>query len=159
MAPHKSMSLIQITVDDAARRRYAALLWLFTTLFVGRIMAQAMQRWWPRPWLADFASFQGSSLPYPVLLTMQLLILAVMVRYARRVQCGRFAPNLRSARWLTWFGSLYMVGSLLRIGVGLTVVAAPLWFSTWIPAVFHLVLAGYVLTLALYQHTRLREFR
>ena len=41
-----------------------------------------------------------------------------------------------------------MAGSLLRIAVGIAVPAAPAWFSTWIPALFHLVLAGYVLTLA-----------
>jgi hypothetical protein len=48
-----------------------------------------------------------------------------------------------------------MLGSVLRIGVGLLVPAAPPWFSTWIPATLHLVLAGYVLTLALHPSTRL----
>jgi len=40
--------------------------------------------------------------------------------------------------------------SVGRIVVGLSVPAAPAWFSTWIPAVFHVVLAAYVLTLAHY---------
>lgn len=59
--------------------------------------------------------------------------------------------NLRrpkGGRVLLWIGGLYMAGSLLRIAVGLVVPGAPAWFSTWIPALFHVVLAGYVLTLA-----------
>lgn len=141
---------------DLLSHRYAALLWIFTVLFAGRVLGQMTQCWWPRPWLPDFQSFQGSSLPYSVLLAMQLLILAVMARYAWRVQCCRFALSLHAVRWLMWFGRLYLASSLLRIGIGLTVVSAPPWFSTWIPAVFHLVLAGYVLTLVFYQRAHVK---
>ena len=49
---------------------------------------------------------------------------------------------------LLWFGIVYMAGSVVRIIVGLAVPAAPAWFSAWIPALFHVVLAGYVLALA-----------
>jgi hypothetical protein len=59
--------------------------------------------------------------------------------------------NLRQpkrGRVLLWIGGIYMVGSLLRIAVGLAVPGASAWFSTWIPALFHVVLAGYVLALA-----------
>ncbi|MEA3192186.1 MAG: hypothetical protein QOD26_519 [Betaproteobacteria bacterium] len=59
--------------------------------------------------------------------------------------------NLRrpkGGRVLLWIGSLYMAGSLLRIAVGLAVPGVPAWFSAWIPALFHLVLASYVLALA-----------
>ena len=59
--------------------------------------------------------------------------------------------NLRprkGAPLLLWIGGLYLAGSLLRIAVGLAVPAAHPWFSTWIPAAFHVVLAGYVLALA-----------
>lgn len=124
------------------------LLWVFTLLFMMRVLGQAIQRWLPQPYLPRFESFQGSGLPYWLLLSAQVLILAVMVRYAWRVQTGRLARSRRAGIALSWFGGLYMAGSLGRIIVGLGVPSAPAWFSAWIPAVFHVVLAGYVLTLA-----------
>jgi hypothetical protein len=90
--------------------------------------------------LPPFDAFQGSNLPYPVLLGSQLLILGLMVF------CNLRPPN--GGRVLLWLGGLYMAGSLLRIAVGIAVPGASAWFSTWIPALFHVVLAGYVLALA-----------
>jgi hypothetical protein len=75
-----------------------------------------------------------------VLLSSQVLILGVMIF------CNLRPP--KGGRALLWIGGLYMAGSLLRIAVGIALPSAPAWFSAWIPAAFHLVLAGYVLTLA-----------
>lgn len=54
----------------------------------------------------------------------------------------------RGGRILLWLGRFYMAGSLARIAIGIAVPGAPAWFSTWIPALFHVVLAAYVLVLA-----------
>jgi hypothetical protein len=121
---------------------------LLTALFAGRIAAQAVQRIWPQSWLPAFEAFQGSRLPYWALLSAQLLILIAMVHFSRGVACGMFHPSGRTRTVLQWFGGLYLLGSVARILVGLLVAGAPPWFSTWIPAVFHLALAGWVLTLA-----------
>ncbi len=131
--------------------QFAALLWALTCLFVFRVACQAVQHWLPQPWLPGFNEFQGSNLPYPVLLGVQMLIIFLMLRFSLAVQRRTFLPSVQTAKLLMWCGGIYMLGSLLRIGVGLTMPGAPPWFSTWIPAVFHLVLAAYVLTLALYQ--------
>lgn len=132
------------------RRAYASALWLLTLLFALRVSGQAIQRWAPQPFLPDFGSFQGSGLHYGVLLPMQLVILAAMGFFAWRVQAGALAPSPRAGRILAWIGWIYLLGSVARIIVGLAVPAAPAWFSTWIPAVYHVVLAAYVLTLAYY---------
>jgi len=116
------------------------LLWFLTFLFSLRVAGQAIQRWAAQPFLPPFDAFQGSNLPYPALLASQVLILGGMIF------CNLRSP--KGGRVLLWIGSLYMAGSLLRIAVGLAVPGAPAWFSTWIPALFHVVLAGYVLTLA-----------
>ena len=118
----------------------AVLLWLLTFLFSLRVAGQAVQRWAPQSWLPPFDAFQGSNLPYGFLLLAQLAILAAMIF------CNIRRP--RGGPVLLWFGAIYMTGSVLRIVVGLALPSAPAWFSTWIPAVFHLVLAGYVLGLA-----------
>jgi hypothetical protein len=135
------------------RATYAALLWLLTVLFAMRVFAQALQRWAPQPLLPPFDAFQGSNVPYWLLLLVQLAILVVMIVVARRVQTHSLVPSVRAGTVLMWTGWTYMTVSIGRIAVGLSVPTAPAWFSTWIPAVFHVVLAAYVLTLA-YYHRR-----
>ena len=132
------------------RAAYAASLWLLAILFAMRVFGQALQLWAPQPFLPPFDVFQGSNLPYWLLLPVQVLILSVMITFARRVQTGSLALRVRPGTVLTWAGWIYMTVSVARIVVGLSTPAAPAWFSTWIPAVFHVVLAAYVLTLAYY---------
>ena len=135
------------------RATYAALLWLLTILFVLRVFGQALQLWAPQAFLPPFDAFQGSNLPYRLLLSVQLAILVVMIVVAWRVQTGSLVPSSRTGKALMWAGCIYMTVSVGRIFVGLFAPEAPAWFSTWIPAVFHVVLAAYVLTLA-YYHRR-----
>jgi hypothetical protein len=127
-----------------------ASLWALTALFAARVTGQAVQRWIPQPFLPSADAFQGSNLPYPVLLCAQLVILAVMIAVAWRVQRGRMVRNPRAARVLGWLGAAYMAFALVRIAVGLGMPGAPDWFRTWIHAFFHIVLAGYVLAVSLY---------
>ena len=123
-------------------------LWALTLLFTLRVTGQALQRAWPQAWLPPAAAFQGSGLPYPVLLAAQVLILALMLRVAWRVQTGGFEPDPRRGRALAWFGGMYMVLALTRLGIGLAWAGAPRWFHAWIPDMFHPVLAGFVLVWA-----------
>ena len=132
----------------AGVRGYAFLLWGLTLLFALRVLGQALQRWLPQEFLPPFAAFQGSALPYWLLLSTQLLILAVMVSVSRRVQTGVLAPHKRSGTILTWAGAVYMAVALGRLALGLMMNEAPAWFHAWIPAIWHVVLAGFVLTIA-----------
>src|SRR5882762_62918 len=139
---------------QAAPRAVMVLLGFLTLLFEVRVLGQAVQRWWPQPFLPSFSAFQGSGLPYPLLLTAQLVILALMVRAALRVGAGTLSPSQRQLKFLIGFGILYMTGSVIRIVIGLAVPAAPHWFTAWIPAFFHLVLSSFVVTLALHARNR-----
>jgi hypothetical protein len=132
----------------------AALMWVLTALFTARVLGQAVQRWWPQPFLPPFNSFQGSGLPYPLLLTAQIVILGLMMRTALRVRAGTQRPSQTQQKILACFAFVYMGGSILRVVIGIFVPAAPAWFTTWIPAFFHLVLAAFVMALAL--HVRYR---
>src|SRR6185436_7394522 len=113
-----------------------------------RIAGQALQRWAPQAYLPDFGSFQGSSLPYPLLLSAQLVILALMSRATYLVCTGQYRRTSRATRALWWLGAIYMTASLARVAVGFTYSHASSWFTAWIPAFFHVVLAGFLLTLA-----------
>ena len=136
--------------------RHVVVMALLTGLFGLCVAGQAVQFWMPQSFLPAFESFQGSSLPYSTLLLIQLLILGLMLRTCLRIGGGISVPERRLGRGLAWFGGLYMAGSVARIAVGLAIPSAPAWFSTWIPAFFHLVLAGFVLGAA---HFHLHHFR
>ena len=133
-----------------SRLRYATALAVLTALFALRVAGQALQRWAPTSLLPPFDRFQGSSLPYEILLPAQLALLAAMIAATARVASTDHRPNARAGRILLWVGGIYMAGALARIAIGLAVAGAPSWFSSWISGVFHVVLAAFVLVLARY---------
>lgn len=140
----------------AAWKSHYLVMALLTGLFSLRVLGQALQFWMPLPFLPDFDSFQGGNLRYSTLLVIQVLILGLMVRTCWRVARGTTVPDRRLGRGLAWFGGIYMAGSIARILVGVAVPSAAAWFSAWIPAFFHLVLAGFALAAA---HFHLRHSR
>jgi hypothetical protein len=154
MNAENGVALAKKNIWLARPRSVAALLWVLTALFTARVLGQVVQRWWPQPFLPPFNSFQGSGLPYPLLLTAQVVILGLMMRTALRVRSGTHRRSPAQQKALAWFAFVYMGGSILRIVIGIFVPAAPAWFTTWIPAFFHLVLAAFVMVLAL--HVRYR---
>ena len=128
--------------------RYAYLLWGLTLLFALRVLGQAVQRWLPQEFLPPAAAFQGSELPYGLLFAAQLLILAIMARFSRRVQTAALRASRHSGKILAWAGSVYMTAALGRLVLGLLVSDAPAWFHARIPAIWHIVLASFLLVMA-----------
>jgi len=106
--------------------------------------------------MAESQQWQGSSLPYPVLLTFQMLIVLVVAIVIRRISVGKLKPNIRQGRLLLALGSFYFFVMLLRLAFGLTIFSSVSWFAKPIPAFFHLVLASIVLLIGhyLYQHSQ-----
>ena len=135
---------------EVSLRSYAYLMWALTALFTLRVLGQAVQRWLPQPFLPDFHEFQGSTLPYWALLSAQAFILVVMSRISWRTGAGTLRPRRRIGNVLAWLGGLYMCVSLARPAIGLLLPGAPSWFTAWIPAAFHVVLATFVVTLSRY---------
>jgi len=133
---------------ESSRKWHVFFLYFLVVLFSIRIGAQALQYWAPLAFLPDFDRFQGSSLPYGVLLLTQLLILFFMLWSVKRMQSGRMVQQPGAGRFLLWMGGIYLAGSVLRIIIGLTVHDAPAWFTHWIPGFFHLVLSAFVLAMA-----------
>jgi hypothetical protein len=124
--------------------------WILTLLFAVRVLGQATQHWVPQSFLPAFDAFQGSALPYWMLLASQAAILAVMISVSWRMTRRRLARRRKLGIVLGIAGGAYMLFSLGRIAVGLAVPEAHAWFFAWIPAFFHIVLAGFVLTVCVY---------
>lgn len=129
-----------------ASKATRALLWGLTTLFLLRIVAQPLAEF--SPVLPSFAHWQGSGLPYPLLLAFQLMILGLML--AVNVCAGKAGLPSRPllARALMIVGLLYFATMFARLLVGLLWADAPVWFQRPLPAFFHLVLAGWLIAVA-----------
>jgi hypothetical protein len=141
--------------DRRGRSQHTVVITLgvLTFAFFLRVIGQAVQAWAPQSFLPPFDAFQGSSLPYGVLLLTQLSILAAMVVVTARIYRCTLMPQRRTGAVLAWLGGAYLSVSIARILIGVFMAAAPAWFRTWLPATFHLVLAAFVLTLAYFHHT------
>ena len=133
-------------MNDAARAASirSKLRWGLTALFLLRILAQPLADRIPA--LPPFDAWQGSRLPYPLLLASQLVILALMVWGNLRAPGLPTQPRL--ARVLTIFGAAYFATMIVRLSLGFVWVDAPVWFQRPLPAFFHLVLASWVLLIA-----------
>jgi hypothetical protein len=138
--------------SNAGPAGHVVLLLSFTALFALRVAAQLVQYARPTPFLPPFDAWQGSGLDYPVLLASQLVIIALMGWGIGAVQ-RRARVRKTVGRWLIVLGVLYFGSMFARLVLGLTVLADVAWFAKPLPALFHLVLAGFVLTLGHY-HSR-----
>ena len=72
--------------------------------------------------------------------------------YASRAVIGK--------RWIAAVilaGAVYFALMAARLILGLTILSSSVWFATWIPAVFHLVLASEVLLVGGYARGRINE--
>ncbi len=134
------------TMNDERRAASirSGLRWGLTALFLLRILAQPLANRIPA--LPPFDTWQGSHLPYPLLLASQFVIFSLMVWGNLRAPELRAQPRL--ARVLTIIGAAYFVMMFVRLCVGLVWTDAPVWFQRPLPAFFHLVLASWMLLMA-----------
>ena len=139
---------------EGASTRAALVMCLLTALFAARVLAQLVQRERPVPWLPAFDAFQGSNLTYPVLLAAQMLILAAMIGIIARLAREPWQVPPLVQRLLAVFGWIYFGVMAARLAIGVLAPHSGAWFTAWIPAVFHLVLAAFVLAWAACLRTR-----
>jgi hypothetical protein len=143
------------TTGEARRRvLHAALLLSFTTFFALRVAAQLVQYASPVGFLPPFDAWQGSGLDYPVLLTSELVILAGMMMWGTVAVSRGMLPRRRAGLWLVGLGGVYFSSMCARLVLGLTILADVSWFAKPLPALFHLVLASYLLCLGRYHFRR-----
>lgn len=135
-------------------QRCAVTLAVLTALITLRVLAQVIQAMQPTTLLPPFTAFEGSLLPYAVLLPLQVLVVIVLSQVTLAVASGAVPPQPTRGVQLLAGGGLYAAVCISRIVVGLAWPEAPAWFRAWIPAATHLLLASYVLTLATYHLRR-----
>ena len=136
--------------------RYWKVSAVLLALFMLRVAGQLLQWLAPTELLPPFSAWQGSNLPYPLLLSIQVLIAAVMAWLTHAMRQERPWITRWNAKVVLWCGALYFAFMAFRLTAGLTVLSHVHWFASPISGTFHLVLAGYVLTLGAYLRARTR---
>jgi hypothetical protein len=137
--------------------RYPLLLGLFTLLFVGRVLGQLLVALFDVGFLPPFERWYSGLLPYPALLPVQFVMIAIMVKIVRDFARGggyfvTLAP--RTGIVLQVLGALYFLSMAIRYVVTMWLHPELRWFTGTIPIWFHFVLAAFVFTLGRYQTLR-----
>lgn len=129
---------------------HVTVLALLLAAFVVRVLAQLLQFFSEIAWLPPFTAWAAGGLPYPLLVAIQVLIIAVALDVIRKLARGTLAAQRKWAIFLTGAGGFYFAAMAFRLAAGATFLADHAWFAASLPAIFHLVLAGFVLTLGHY---------
>jgi hypothetical protein len=116
-------------------------------LFVFRVSAQLVQLLWPTPLLPPFQAWHSGTVPYIVLVVGQSIIILVVGLTIVRILQGRFKPRRSVGMALLVVGAVYMLGAAFRLVAGMSFLSQLPFFHATLPALFHIVLAGIVLTL------------
>lgn len=106
-------------------------------------------------WLPPMEEWFSGFFPYPVLLALQGVIIALFAKIAPDFtwpeRAGRFARgHPRIGCVLTLLGAAYLGVMLLRYGVRMSLFPRERWTGGSIPIFFHWVLASFLLVVATY---------
>ena len=102
------------------------------------------------PFLPPFESWHSETLPYPVLVASQLVLLIILLRVTIAFSRNQVRPSRRRARSWLGFGAVYFGVMVLRLTVGLMGLSSHRWFTSHLPTGFHLVLASFLLIVGHY---------
>ena len=135
-------------VDTGAGTRvYGRILALLTLLFFLRVLGQILVGFFSVTSLPAMEHWHSGLIPYPVLLAIQVVMLAFMTKISTDISRGggRFAktrPNW--SRFLVSFSAVYAGAMALRYVLTMIFRPEMRWFGGVIPIFFHFVLATFL---------------
>ena len=135
------------------RRRYALLLSILTFLFVLRVLGQMLVAFFDIAFLPAMEHWYSGLLPYPALLPIQFLMIAIMALLITDVLYGTgFFSNAKreTGLFLKWFSYLYCLSMVGRYVFTMARYPELRWFGHTIPIWFHMVLAAFIYVYRLY---------
>ena len=138
---------------------YSRILWALLALFCARILGQLLVATLGVSFLPPMEEWFSGLIPYTRLLASQLVIIVLFGWVTTQFSRGRgwvARPNLSLGRGLAVFGTLYLGVMVIRYVIRMTLYPPERWTGGSIPIFFHWVLAGFLLTVALF-HLRNAE--
>ena len=130
---------------ETQSRNYGYALLGLTVLFGFRVFAQLIQVWYPIPFLPPFHAWHSGTLPYWVLVLVQLLIFAGCIKIVVNLFNCTIKASVRKGNIYMYLGLIYFAIMCVRLVAGFTVAKEHVWFGAKLPTVFHLVLATFVM--------------
>lgn len=127
--------------------RPVAALWLLTGLFALRVVGQALVAFLEVGFLPPMSEWYSGLLAYPILLSVQVVMLAIMTKINVDLTRGQGTfskPRPRLGRGLRWFAAVYVLAMIARYVVTMVLRPEQRWLGGTIPIVFHWVLAAYI---------------
>ena len=137
--------------------RYPLLLGACTLLFILRVFGQILVAVREVGFLPPFEQWYSGLLPYPLLLPVQIAMIAVMLKIVGDFARGDgYFVNLQPlvGRILIGLGCVYFLGMVVRYVMTMVLHPELRWFTGTIPIWFHMVLATFIFTLGEYQVRR-----
>ena len=144
------------------RKRYFWILSILLFLFCLRVLGQFLVAFFHVGFLPPMEQWFSGLLPYPELLTSQILIIGLFVKICRDFArgSGYFAtPNYRLGLNLMRSGWVYLGAMILRYIIRMWLRPDQRWTGGCIPIFFHWVLAAFVLTLGHYHRNKAAKSR
>jgi uncharacterized protein len=132
---------------------------LFLILFCFRVLAQFLQSIIHIPLLPPFDAWHSSTIPYAWLLGSQIIIIVVSLAVITQVWRDSYACSSRRGKFIIWSGSIYFTLMCLRFVLSITVLGSHPWFGATLPAFFHMVLAGFLVSLGIYELTNAKDLK
>jgi hypothetical protein len=124
-----------------------------TGLFILRVFAQLTEYFIDVPFIPDYENWHSATVPYGFLLSIQLVIIWVMIRFCARIYQGVQVFSKRKGHFLVVLGFIYLSSMIIRNLLGLTIYAHIIWFNSYLPIVFHYILSLFVIG-AGYMHVK-----
>jgi hypothetical protein len=142
------------TQDHPSRQTYGVILIILLTLFIFRVLGQALVASMDTSWLPPMEHWYSGIIPYPVLLPIQVALIFLMIQIIWNINRGKgrfYRTNASRGVFLKCFSYLYALWMVGRYVVTMTLHPEYRWLGHTIPIWFHFVLAAFIYTCGHYQ--------
>ena len=120
-------------------------------VFCFRVGAQFLQSIGDFDFLPSFSEWHSDSIPYLWLFLSQVIIIFFTVTIIFKLHRNTYKCDLKKAKVLLFIGWLYFIFMWARFLLSMTLMQSHPWFGATLPAVFHMVLASFLIVLGWYE--------
>lgn len=132
---------------------YGPLLWVLTLLLFGRVTGQLVVFFYAPKFLPPMEQWQSGLVPYPFLVSVQAVVLALMAWISLDFSRGAgfwIEPRPRLALVVLWWSYFYFSAMVVRYVVRMTRRPDQRWLGGTIPIFFHSLVAVFQWVFAAY---------
>jgi uncharacterized protein len=154
---HRCGIQLRVNVIDGNRSstlmNYSPILWLLTLLLLGRVAGQLVVFFSAPKWLPPMGQWQSGLVPYPLLVAVQMVVLALMASISWDFTRGAgfwIEPHPRLGLVVLWWSYLYFGAMVVRYIIRMARRPDQRWLGGTIPIIFHCVVAAFQWIFAAY---------